>query len=68
VKARLDSLSAVQARAALARGPLILHHVIAERPRLQHWRFGRRLFNADLIGQLIQAGEAVRDGDTVRKA
>jgi hypothetical protein len=45
-------------RAALQRGPLVIDGT--------SWRFGRRRFNTATVAQLIELGEAVRDGDTVR--
>lgn len=55
----------VYARAALSRGVLIREHM---KPwRLVHYRFGRRLFRPDTINKLIAGGEAVRDGDVVRR-
>ena len=51
-------------RAALARGVLI-----AVRPHTGlAWKFGRRSFNTATVAQIIAAGDAVRDGDTVRAA
>lgn len=53
------------ARAALARGPLTKVHVEgAILPA--HYRFGRRIFNAETVKRLIEAGEAIRDGNEVR--
>lgn len=50
-------------RAALARGPLRTRRALGG-----HYMFGRRLFYAVAVNQLIAAGEAVRrpDGSVVR--
>jgi hypothetical protein len=47
-------------RAALRKGPLTLCG--------QAWRFGKRRFNYATVAMLIQLGEAIRDGNTVRAA
>ena len=52
----------VYARAALARGPLTEHRVMAG-GRGVFWRCGRRLFSAKTVNILIDAGEAVRVGN-----
>lgn len=54
------------ARAALARGPLVLIGDGQRNP--PHYRFGRRLFNLETVKRLIESGEAVREGNIVRAA
>jgi hypothetical protein len=45
-------------RAALQKGVLRLNN--------QGWRYGRRRFAFKTVARLIAAGEAIRDGNTVR--
>lgn len=52
-------------RAALAVGDITLHRRYQRQPE---WRFGRRKFAHATIMKFVDAGEAVRTGDTVRAA
>ncbi|WP_398473182.1 hypothetical protein [Tardiphaga sp.] len=54
--------SAAVCRRALEKGNLVAchHHGLA-------WKFGRRKFNSITVSRLIEAGEAVREGNIVRK-
>lgn len=52
------------ARAALARGPLVMQRQGNHRTWIT-WRCGRRLFSAATINVLIASGEAVRVGEVV---
>jgi hypothetical protein len=47
-------------REALRRGNLVLNR--------KAWRFGRRAFSFAAVARLIEAGEAVREGNIVRQA
>ncbi len=56
--------AAVICRAALRLGSL----EIARAGNTIGWRYGKRIFAAETVRWLIDAGEAVRDGDIVRAA
>jgi hypothetical protein len=55
---RADAISVC--REALRRGPLVMEN--------KGWRFGRRRFWTGTVSELIDLGEAVRDGNIVRAA
>ena len=57
----------VYARAALARGPLVLERKVIESRVINHYRFGRRRFSAYTVKRLADAGEAVRKGKFVER-
>lgn len=56
--------AAVICRAALSVGPLEYH----QNRQLTGWKFGRRIFSKTTVALLIEAGEAIRDGEFVRAA